>query len=433
MIRQSRGVEADIDDANPEVTMKRTRDSEKLTISSAYRSKRWLGLVALQALLFAVVLPVVAFDWEAVVGGDSGILNGFGWNLNKSIDSMALFGGQLYGGTNLIDADWGCEVRRTADGSYWSLCNWPGFGNHSTAPAMAVFNSLLYVGIAYGSAGCEVHRSVNGTTWDQVVAGGFDGIDNSSVAALATFGNRIYAGTSNIAGCEVWRSDDGVAWAPVVGGTAVVDNGFGATKNYKATSMAVFNGRLYAGTSVTDPDPGLPERACEIWRSADGVAWSRVNVPGFGDWSNSGATAFAVFRGNLYVGTFKAAGSCEVWRSANGTTWNQVNSDGFGDPGNTAVSSMVVHGGYLYLGTSNHTTGCETWRTPDGDSWGQVNTDGFGDAGNTIADSLHNFGKHLYVGTTNNEGLEIWRLLDSNLFWDGFETGDTSMWSATVP
>ena len=209
--------------------MKHPGDNEKLTLTSKIRSRRWLGLVAAQALLLAVVLPVVASDWEALVGGDSGVLNGFGWNLNRSIDSMAVFGGQLYGGTNLTEADWGCEVRRTTDGSYWSLCNWPGFGNHSTAPAMTVFNSRLYVGITYDSAGCEVHRSVDGTTWDQVVAGGFDGIDNSSVAALAIFGDRIYAGTSNSAGCEMWRSDDGVAWAPVVGGTAVVGNGFGAT------------------------------------------------------------------------------------------------------------------------------------------------------------------------------------------------------------
>ena len=63
---------------------------------------------------------------------------------------------------------------------------------------------------------------------------------------------------------------------------------------------------------------------------------------GFGDENNDGVSSMAVFRGYLYVGTYRSTG-CEVWRSSDGTTWEQVDTGGFaetdpgrrGEPGDT--------------------------------------------------------------------------------------------------
>ena len=83
-------------------------------------------------------------------------------------------------------------------------------------------------------------------------------------------------------------------------------------------------------------------------------------------------------------------------------------------------------------------TGTEVWRTMDGTSWAQANADGFGHTWNCSSTSVAVFGEQLYVGTYTCDPLftpppcQVWRT-DSAIFADGFESGDTSAWSGTVP
>ena len=77
-------------------------------------------------------------------------------------------------------------------------------------------------------------------------------------------------------------------------------------------------------------------------------------------------------------------------------------------------------------------SGGQIWRTVNGTAWSQVSSSGFGEAANYGAQSLVEFDHHLYAGTRNDSGCEVWRDA-ALLFADGFESGDTSEWSAVVP
>ena len=69
--------------------------------------------------------------------------------------------------------------------------------------------------------------------------------------------------------------------------------------------------------------------------------------------------------------------------------------------------------------------------------WQLVVDDGFGEPENHSAGAMAVFEQQLYIGTYSCGPLwippfQVWRT-EGALFADGFESGDTSAWSATVP
>ena len=221
-------------------------------------------------------------------------------------------------------------------------------------------------------------------------------------------------------------------WEQVVGDATGGGNGFGDANNGEAWSMAVFRDDLYVGT-YNDDD------GCEAWRSSDGTTWQPVVgagadvASGFSDADNWGTFSMTAFGGYLYLGTNNESAGCEVWRSSDGTAWEPVVGDppalignGFDDPDNTHAFSMAVFAGDLYAGTYKETSDCcEVWRSSDGIIWSQVNTDGFGDADNLGAVSTALFGGYLYAGTMNPNGCEVWRSSDGTT-WEPV-VGDTGV------
>jgi hypothetical protein len=175
---------------------------------------------------------------------------------------------------------------------------------------------------------------------------------------------------------------------------------------------------LYAGTYNWDDDAGTSDGG-EIWRSTNGTLWTQVVDAGFGDPDNAEAFRFAVFDGDLYVGTCSGTETAggEVWRSASGDlgTWTQSVANGFGDATNNCVLALEPHGGYLYVGTLNRTGGGEVWRSPSGDpgTWLEV---GSASTANTGITALAEFNGDLYILTTHTSvaGGEVWRCHDCN-------------------
>ena len=206
------------------------------------------------------------------------------------------------------------------------------------------------------------------------------------------YGGRLYASTYNTSGCEVWEFD-GTSWASSATG------GFGDVANQYGYSMAVYDGRLYAGTMNYST-------GCEIW-AYDGTSWTQSNPDGFGDVKNLDHSLQA-YGGKLYAGTYNDANGTEVW-GFDGTTWAQANVNGFGDANNYTSRSMVVYQGRLFLGTQNSVSGGGVWGY-DGTTWEQVNTGGFGDLNNVRCYATAAYDGRLYVGTYNpTTGLEVWR------------------------
>ncbi len=132
-----------------------------------------------------------------------------------------------------------------------------GFGNkmNHTASTMMVHNGNLYVGV-YGDK-ARIWK-YDGSTWSPVGQSSLGESGEVGVASLADFGGVLYAGTDTGTagnGCQVWRSEDhGETWLKAT------SRGFGNTNNTAASSLAVFDSKIFAGT-VNEHD------GCEVWSS----------------------------------------------------------------------------------------------------------------------------------------------------------------------
>jgi sugar lactone lactonase YvrE len=243
--------------------------------------------------------------------------------------------------------------------------------------------------------------------WVQANINGFGDRYNRGATALEGFNGQLYAGASNWdEGARIWRTSDGIIW------TVVSDPGFGnvyASTNIGIPDMVVFNGKLYAST-------GWAGVGGQVWRSSYGTDWTQVEANGFGDGTNAGISAFVVFNNSLYASTdvryTGATHGLQIWRSSTGDSlsWTNVVSNGFNDNiNNTFVSGFSEYGGYLYAAVENATDGLEIWRTSDGEIWTQANTSGFGDTNNGSTGGLAVLDGYLYCGTYNYNGGQLWR------------------------
>ena len=310
----------------------------------------------------------------------------------------------------------------------WQQVNINGFGERYAqgVTALEEFSGQFYAGTSTSwesGKGPQVYRSSDGVSWSAASEPGFGVYTDtvSTIIDLAVFDGQIYAGAGwgNIQG-QAWRSPDGVTWEPVT------TDGFGDGGNTAVTAFAVFNGMFYAGT--------YNGSGAQIWRSASGSAgdWTKVGADEPGTENTTHVTGFAVYQGSLYAAVESDPGDpAQVWRSTNGSAWDTVIADGFGDVNNRGTGGFAEFGGYLYLGTWNDVSGAQIWRSADGTSWEPVVGDGFGDTANFKVEMLVVFANGLYAEVNNWAGLNILYSSDGELWEpinpDGF--GDSNNWA----
>ncbi len=370
-------------------------------------------MLATVAVLLSVGPVSAQHEWvgEVFLGWGDG---------NLQVRSMAVFDGELYTGT--LKAD-GANIYVRGVTPPWVPSATDGFGSASNqhAPAMAVFESFLgtwvtklYVGVVNHVQGGQVWAYDGVNPWSQANTSGFGDPSNGGVTALATFDDLLYAGTFNASGAEI-HSFTGVTWVPQSTG------GFGNANNFSISELVVHKRKLWAGT-LNNVDGG------EIWWSSNGADWYNLVPPGFFN-SQVGVSSMASAGGALYAAVHSSAG-VQVWR-VDPLPIEQVNSNGFGVPANIDAHDMAEYGGELYVGTVNDVSGGQVWRLR-GTHWSQVSVSGFGNINNRSIRSLGVYNNELYAGTWNNtDGCEVWRY--PMMFADGFESGATIGWSATVP
>lgn len=110
--------------------------------------------------------------------------------------------------------------------------------------------------------------------------------------------------------------------------TSVVTDGFGGQYNIGIDHLIEFNGKLYAGTWNSTPNPPYTDTGGEIWRSSNGMEWEKVVSGGFGDRYNGEVFHMAVFDNQIYASTWVVTTThgTRIWRSATGNAgdWTQV-------------------------------------------------------------------------------------------------------------
>ncbi|MEW5725612.1 MAG: hypothetical protein AB1896_21060, partial [Thermodesulfobacteriota bacterium] len=163
--------------------------------------------------------------------------------------------------------------------------------------AMVADGAVVYAGTA-NSSGPQVFRRSGGSWTDLSFSGsGFE----LGISALVMSGGQLYAGTqvsSPGKAALVWGYNN-PGWSPL--GPAGIDGSYP-----EAASLAA--GSLYVGAGAGGSAVFMEE----------GGGWRMLNDNGFWDGNNFVASSMAVFNGDLYVGTSNSATGCEIWRH----TWN---------------------------------------------------------------------------------------------------------------
>ena len=152
-------------------------------------------------------------------------------------------------------------------------------------------------------------------------------------------------------------------------------------------SAAVFDGFLYVSARAIEAGKEHPE----IFRSADGVNWTKVVDNEFNNVTDRFAYPFEVFDGKLYVSVRNDIDGTGLWRTSDGLNWEQVNIDGMAadmyQRDRDMIRQLIVYNGYLYATIRNDYLGVgnwwiEIWRSQNGIDWTQVGGNGLGDTYN---------------------------------------------------
>ncbi len=273
----------------------------------------------------------ILFGIDAAQGGDKWIDCGRPGN-NQLVNSLVVFAGDLYCSTwEPGEHDRG-HVYRYAGGTNWVDCGAPDKAN--CIKAMAVYKGRLYVG-------------------SELYSGGGSSLPLSS--------NNHHGGT-------VFRYEGGTNWTSC-----------GKVADVRSISgLAVFDGKLYAGTGTTGAWRDKP-RTRGMYRF-DGIGkWTDCGCPGLR------ITHLGVHNGGLYGLSYDDGG---FFRYGGGTNWEALGPV----PDTTQVYSMMVYEGALHVGT--WPTG-SVFRHEGGTNW--FNTGRLGGEKEVMAVSVYN-GK-FYAGT----------------------------------
>ena len=301
--------------------------------------------------------------WEQVS------LGGFGSISNTVAHVETDFDGHLYVGTD--NHPEGAEIWRctTCDGSDWTSVVNQGFDdpNNHTVQRVMVFSDTLYATVDNNITGVEIWKSLTGNagSWVQGNTDGFGNPQNTGAWAAAVFDEYLYVATAvagdwalpDAFGVEVWRTDGDDNWVKVT------PEGFGGREN-APWDLTKAGGKLYLSLANFD--------GVHIWRcvTCDGSDWEQVIDGDFG--TNAFATVIFEYQNQLIAATTNnwtlelsiELNGIDVWKSADGIHWTRISNLGFGDPYNSRVGAGAIteYRGLLYLGTQNWETGAELWR-----------------------------------------------------------------------
>lgn len=273
----------------------------------------------------------VFFGIDAARGGDRWVDCGRPGR-NWMINSLTVFNGHLYAATWEPGAEDRGHVYRYAGGSEWIDCGAPSPANG--LKALAVFQGRLYVSSElYDGGGSSLPRSPNQNT-----------------------------------GGHVYRYEGGTEWTDC-----------GRIADVRSISgLAVYRGRLYAGTGTTGAWRDSP-RTRGMYRF-DGIdQWTDCGCPGLR------VTHIGVHNGSLYGLSYDAGG---FFQYLGDRTWKRLGPV----PDTTQVYSMMAYQGQLHVGT--WPTG-SVYRFDGPQQW--THTGRLGDEKEVMAVSVYN--GSFYAGT----------------------------------
>ena len=237
------------------------------------------------------------------------------------------------------------------------------------------------VAVGSGVSAAVVWTSPDGITWSRVPHDE-DVFGTSQMSSVTVGGPGLVAvgGTQFLRGdgtdgdaAAVWTSVDGLTWSRIPHDELV----FGGPRNLGMNSVTAGGPGLVA---VGHANPHDGEDAV-VWTSVDGFTWSRVPhdedvFGGAGEVNMTDVTAGPM--GVVAVGWEFSGFDADavVWRSADGLSWSRVPDDEeiFGGPSRQAIWGVIAHGnGVLAVGEDRSRSPGDgdmaVWTSIDGITW----------------------------------------------------------------
>lgn len=273
-----------------------------------------------------------------------------------------------------IPQDAGTFMGELTDGSIRSLTSFQG-------RLYAINGTVQGAGKVIASTTPELGND----SWQVVTAPTFGAFE------LEVFNNFLYAGIQDPQGGYAIQKTDASGTPPFAFQTIVPAGGYLPDPSSSILSMAVFGGRLYAGSAAF----AIPAPPVELLRIDADDNWSLlVGTPrttplgpknplsGLGDGFENGFNdhiwRMAAHEDSLYLGTYDSTESyaslpgveplvantrgTDLFRTQDGWYFTSITGNGFNDKFNFGIRSLVSTPIGVFLGTANSAYGIEIWR-----------------------------------------------------------------------
>jgi len=190
--------------------------------------------------------------------------------------------------------------------------------------------------------------------------------------------------------------------------------------------LSSFEGRVY----FSDGDRA---DGCALWRTDGTEAGTLPLAPiglGWGDdpWELACPEPPVAFAGRLYFTSCEVETGCELWTSDGTGAGTHRFADLEPGPLSFLPTRLTPVGGRLLFSGCHAATGCEPWIT-DGSVAGTHRVADI--APGALSSEPSQFilsGDLVYFAGDDGTGAELWAM-PVEIFYDGFESGDTSRWS----
>jgi len=226
------------------------------------------------------------------------------------------------------------------------------FGGINAGTPTATFSGDLIINNRPNTSAGDVQKWTKITGTAGTIGGGAT-TAIASISASVVYNGSLYVGTNKADSAEIYRyNGDALGTWTKISGTAGTVGDNATTLIDMISSMTVYNGYLYAGT--TEPDKG------EVYRYNGGSSWTQINVTNTaGKFVTTtgidGVSTMAVFGGRLLIGTREVT-KAEIYMYNGGTTWIAVNGTAgtfvaTNSIGMDMITQMVVVNNQLIIGT----------------------------------------------------------------------------------
>jgi hypothetical protein len=268
-----------------------------------------------------------------------------GTSLGRANASLTIYNGKLWYIGGVLGYPLGVpqtgsamnDVWQSTDGVAWTQATAAAPFSPRYEHVAFVANNKLWVlggqghaGGVDGAASADAWSTTDGITWTLEQTSALARSYVSSVVqetspSRATLIGGIQLGYSN----NVWQTTNGTDWSE-----QSTHSQFSSGTHYAVE----FNGQVWVvgGSAIDGTVNGFVSNA--IWRSSDGITWTRHAPAGGTVFSPRQGHDTAVFSGKLWVigGTGASGDSSDVWSSVDGTTWIKA-------AGNAAFGARSAH------------------------------------------------------------------------------------------